>query len=216
MMATIESLKRVDNVRRNRADEILSMYQDGDSLRNIGRQLGINFMTVRKILQEHGADIRKPHDSIIICDVCGLEFYKKPSLVRRSDKHFCSRGCMGKWQSQNKVGALHPCWRGGKTKLAKIIRELKRYDDWRSQVFKRDGYTCMQCGALGGTLEAHHIVRFADILTKFLHHNPDALGMYNFGDPAFYEMVDQYRDFWDIDNGVTLCQSCHRNCNNFK
>lgn len=61
-------------------------------------------------------------------------------------------------------------------------RRTKEYKEWRMNVFSRDRFTCVICGQVGGTLNAHHIKPFAE-----------------------------YPDFrLDVDNGVTLCESCHK------
>ena len=61
----------------------------------------------------------------------------------------------------------------------KYSYEVKR---WREAVFKRDNYTCQCCrDSKGGNLQAHHIKNF--LTYKHLR--------------------------FDIDNGITLCQSCH-------
>ena len=65
---------------------------------------------------------------------------------------------------------------------AKVIRNSGDYSEWRTAVFERDDYTCQICGQHGGKLNAHHIERFAD--------NPDKR--------------------LDIDNGITLCEKCHK------
>ena len=82
----------------------------------------------------------------------------------------------------------------GKCKRCKIeekrenrpVRERDKYTyevrRWREAVFKRDNYTCQCCGDnKGGNLQAHHIKNF--LTHKHLR--------------------------FDIDNGITLCQSCH-------
>ena len=53
---------------------------------------------------------------------------------------------------------------------------------WRSAVFARDDYTCQVCGSRGVRLNAHHLSSYAD--------NPGVR--------------------YEEENGVTLCESCHR------
>jgi hypothetical protein len=53
---------------------------------------------------------------------------------------------------------------------------------WRDAVFSRDDHTCLNCGRRGVELHAHHVVPFAE--SEELRH--------------------------DVDNGVTLCVTCHR------
>lgn len=81
-------------------------------------------------------------------------------------------------------------WQGGKTQEAKLIRTSWEYRFWRTAVFKRDNYTCQNCGARNGNghtvyLEADHIKSFAD----------------------FPELR------FDIANGRTLCRDCHQKTN---
>lgn len=56
------------------------------------------------------------------------------------------------------------------------------YIDWRNTVYERDDYTCQECGAKGGKLNAHHIVRWVD--DKSLR--------------------------YAVKNGITLCVPCHK------
>lgn len=64
----------------------------------------------------------------------------------------------------------------------KVIRNSSAYTNWRKAVFDRDEYTCQICGQKGGKLNAHHIKQFA----------------------YFPELR------LDINNGITLCEECHR------
>ncbi len=60
-------------------------------------------------------------------------------------------------------------------------RKTPKYKHWRSAVFERDDYKCQICFCRGGTLTAHHIKRWAT-----------------------------YKELrFDINNGATLCHSCH-------
>lgn len=62
-------------------------------------------------------------------------------------------------------------------------RNTKEYSEWRSSVFERDNFTCVDCKKRGGYIEAHHIKKFKD----------------------FAELR------FDVDNGKTLCKPCHVN-----
>lgn len=54
---------------------------------------------------------------------------------------------------------------------------------WREKVFKRDNYTCMICHKSKITINAHHI----------------------------YSWNKYENKRFDVDNGITLCEVCHRN-----
>lgn len=79
-------------------------------------------------------------------------------------------------------GELHPNWKGGITPQNQRERKSRAYGEWRNAVFSRDLYTCQLCGQRGGELNAHHIKPWAtNIPSRF-----------------------------DVENGVTLCKSCHK------
>ena len=125
------------------------------------------------------------------CAVCGKEFTQKASKSTNYRGFMCSRACY----YVNQIGMIQKN-NQGKTKLQHYIRRLYEYRQWRSDVFKRDNYTCQSCGVVGGWLEAHHEIRLVQLLDKY---NIKTL------DQARIESA-----LWDINNGTTYCEPCHK------
>lgn len=73
-------------------------------------------------------------------------------------------------------------WEKSKAEKNAEERKSSRYVEWRTKCLERDGYKCAICGKVGGTLNVHHIKPFAK-----------------------YPKLR-----FDADNGVTLCETCHR------
>lgn len=78
-----------------------------------------------------------------------------------------------------------PVWKGG-VEQSRFERSTHEYIEWRSEVFGRDLYTCKCCGDKNGN--GHEVILHA-------HH------LYNWRDN------EELR--YDVNNGVTLCDSCH-------
>lgn len=81
-------------------------------------------------------------------------------------------------------GEESPQWRGGILDENRKMRNSKKYAEWRSDVFKKDWFTCQCCGK-GSNIQAHHIESFAK-------HEELRL---------------------DVNNGMCLCESCHMSKN---
>lgn len=118
----------------------------------------------------------------------GLEALRPKCLgcgctVPNAKAHRC-HPCKAKFQ----VGENAANWQGGITPQHKKIRNSKEYAAWRTAVFERDNYACVECCARGGTLNADHIKPFA----------------------AFPELR------LDVSNGRTLCVPCHKKTDTFK
>lgn len=121
--------------------------------------------------------------SICRCE-CGNETEVwNPNLKRGTTKSCgCLRSENMKENGYNPQGEEHWNWQGGKTDKRRIAMSRKDYQDWRKSVFERDNYTCVRCEQWGGELRAHHIMSFSK-----------------------YPKLRT-----DLDNGVTLCDNCHR------
>lgn len=85
-------------------------------------------------------------------------------------------------KSRATTGNKNPAWKGGVTPEHQRIRNSREHSDWSKNVIRRDNFTCSMCNIRGGSLIAHHIKSFSD-----------------YPDLRFI-----------MDNGVTLCKSCHR------
>jgi len=87
-----------------------------------------------------------------------------------------------KKMSEARKGSKCIFWKGGTTSEGMKIRSSFEYRLWRESVFKRDNWTCVWCGKVGGKLNADHIKPFCD--------------------------YPELR--FAIDNGRTLCIECHK------
>ena len=78
-------------------------------------------------------------------------------------------------------GERNPNWKGG---VSFDYRQgyPKQQKIWAKILFKRDGYKCLICKKVGGKLNAHHIKSWKE-----------------------YPKLK-----FDINNGITLCDKCHR------
>jgi len=85
----------------------------------------------------------------------------------------------------------------GTVPLQHTIRQCYKSRLWRSSIFNRDDFTCVSCGTRGGNLEADHYPKlFKDI---FYTNNIKEL-----------EQALDCEEFWNTDNGRTLCKPCHK------
>ena len=78
---------------------------------------------------------------------------------------------------------------------------MKKNKQWKSKVFERDKWTCQTCGARGCYVTAHHIKSFSKIIKEN-----------NISNILEAKKCDE---LWDIANGVTLCEECHKLTDNY-
>lgn len=137
---------------------------------------------------------------------CSLEYIRKQRIEKEclfckkifsvanglKEKKFCCKDCDNKYRknirmgSERMMGDKNPMWKGGDSNKE---RRNADYKDWRLSVFKRDNFTCQECGYYHGDgtkrkdLNAHHIIHW----------------------------INSIELRYTIDNGITLCVPCHIN-----
>ena len=121
----------------------------------------------------------------LVCPICLTIFRPK-----NDKQQCCSEDCKKIFYT----GENASNWKGGIDTLYKRVRGLSAYKTWRKTILKRDNYICQECKGVGEI--AHHIERFMKLLHKNeIKTTQDAL---------------LCEELWDIDNGITLCEECHK------
>jgi 5-methylcytosine-specific restriction endonuclease McrA len=117
------------------------------------------------------------------CLYCGKSFTTKYSLKKVK---LCSYSCSGKYLGKKRMGKNHPNWKGGKgSERHKAMRSIE-YKLWRKSIFERDNYKCVECGAK--SMADNYVYLHADHIKPW----------------------SQYPELrYALDNGRTLCISCH-------
>lgn len=148
------------------------------------------------------------------CVTCGKEFSVYPSRLNKSHGHankFCSRECywinkkgkkVGKYSqshcdaiSNGKASIKEKC----QSPIKLLIRENRKNEHWKKEVFKRDNWTCQNCGEKGYVV-AHHIKPFAKIIDELIVEK---------GNLHLFENAMDCIPLWNTKNGITLCTECH-------
>lgn len=107
------------------------------------------------------------------------ETIAKRSIALRGKRHTLETR---KILSASRRGPNNPQWRGGTTSINSALRNSLEYKLWREAVFRRDNWTCVECGTRNSPFNADHIKPFC-----------------NFPELRF-----------SLDNGRTLCVPCHK------
>jgi 5-methylcytosine-specific restriction endonuclease McrA len=118
-----------------------------------------------------------------ICKNCGNTFQIKPWIVRqnrtKSGLRFCTKQCHSEYMKKEKSGEKSSFYVGGITTY--------RGRGWiisRREAVKRDKGICQRCGKyIGDSIPVHHI-------------KP-------------YRLFNSVKEANNIDNLISLCQSCH-------
>lgn len=189
-------------------DEVIRFYQEGHSLAETAQHFSVGVNAVYKCLKRHAVQ-RHPNGVVLR----SREWKEKRWTQEKRDEHRARlqgkpSGAFGKqWKFDRPIhrpgvrGEKNPAWRGGILSLSRAIRDLPEYRIWRDAIFKRDNYTCVQCGTRSCRgnkviLNADHIIPFVTLLRQYkIASVKDAMHCI---------------DLWDVKNGRTLCDPCHR------
>ena len=152
------------------------------------------------------AGVKNPKTSISL-----KKYWKEVKHKRRSDsvKKLWEKGVYNKrgdeWKNKisetrkksgSAKGDKNPNWRGGLKPLFQTIRDSDKYKEWWWDVFGRDAYRCVKCGKDRGPFNIKHKKPFSIIMRE---------NKITTLDQAF-----ECEELWNIDNGETLCEPCHR------
>ena len=114
--------------------------------------------------------------------------------IGASNKKFWSENPVKALERGEKCrGANNYNWKGGTTDINRAIRLTNNNRKWADGIRARDE-KCVRCGNKEN-LESHHLLGMAEIIEQHSIKTTDD--------------ARQCSVLWDLDNGITLCQTCH-------
>ena len=166
------------------------------------------------------------------CLCCGIKIEIFASRIKDGKGKFCSKYCFyeslrGKKQPKEQVekrvlkqigkkrpykpkpklsGYNNPRWRGGITPIRTQIWKSEKYKEWRKNVFEKDKYTCVECGAKNSNgksirFEADHypipFIFYLKEIEKITKNKSELL-----------KVALRFSSLWSA-LGRTLCVECH-------
>lgn len=95
------------------------LYSKYNSQKDVAEVCDCSKRTIIKWMDRFGIETTDSHSNIrdrdytpvehepnTVCDQCGSEFWRKPSL--KNGRNFCDQDCLGNWMSENRSGEDHP------------------------------------------------------------------------------------------------------------
>jgi len=109
---------------------------------------------------------------------------------------------------EKSIGERNPSFKGGITPLHTRIRNCEKSEFWKKACLERDEYKCKITGETRD-LQVHHFPKtFSEIFEEFLRLYPNLRPIEN--SDKLFELAQNYEPFWEINNGLTICESVHK------
>lgn len=132
------------------------------------------------------------------CIDCGTKL-SRAAIYRPTVKR--CRPC----ETSRHQGKNHHNWQGGVCALRSMVHCLLKHP-WIDAIFKRDNYTCQNCGNRGGDKHAHHTNPYPNIRKKVLEEHKE-LNLSKFRDKRKAAIL--IAKAHKLTDGITLCLDCH-------
>lgn len=145
----------------------------------------------------------------VFCNICNKSIIKRVGIynANKSKIFYCSKKCQGESQGRKMLDGTHQLigsrrysgeensrWNNGITSLLRNIRRKPENALWKRECIKRDENKCVLCNSTI-SLVVHHKTSLAHLINR-----------YNI---KTYEDTITIPEMYNINNGVTLCKSCH-------
>jgi len=127
------------------------------------------------------------------CCGCKKEILVYPSRIRYYSKIYCSNECRLKYGCIRRL-TTSVNFNKNYQKFVRSIRHSSLYYDWRNRCLERDGYKCCECFS-DKSITVHHKNK---TMYDFVHE-------YGFNK----QKIIKDKDFYDDNNGESLCRKCH-------
>lgn len=175
----------------------LRRYGIATKKRSDYKKVDIDESTLRKLYLEDKKSISDVSNLLHVCDNTVIKYLRKYGIKSRRVSDYPSF-VQGHIRGRKKLIGRHRSletrikisksktlgeWEGfaSKDSVYRQHAQTPEYRNWRQDIFKRDQFTCQECGVYSGSLELHHIIPLRDY--------PEGI--------------------MESSNAITLCLECH-------
>ena len=217
-------------------EELIKLYYDeGMTLESIGNIFECTRKPIKRLMKYYNLNIRKQGqfhsvnrltilDNITREELKFMYIIKEMTLKEIANCFNCSipvisnkldsfnilrrdsKECI---KNRNFSGKNNPNYKDGRSSFLSLLRSCSLYSTWRKEVFKRDNFTCQECNkASTGNIEAHHINKISNLILEFLKEYDQFSSIED--KETLLRLSTKYKPFWNLENGKTLCEKCHK------